>query len=223
MNMATWYFAGPDRKVTGPLETEELASDLAKTASPHDALVWKEGFSDWIKARDVPEISHMISAPLVLKGPPPLPPLFASDAIKPTGLALIRMSWAPRMRRSNFVGFMILLSALSTMTTLIHDPTVYVVGILFIIAHTWVISMRLHDSNTTALHIFWMMPSSILCAVGVDAISTNMVIPTWSLLIFIFSIFAFFAAIGILLLPGTKGWNRFGPDPRTGKQGPLAT
>jgi GYF domain 2 len=69
-----WYYADPKTNAQrGPLELQELKDVLAKIPNARDALVWREDFSEWKKAGDVPDSrSQTIS-------PPPLPSA-SSDA-----------------------------------------------------------------------------------------------------------------------------------------------
>jgi hypothetical protein len=62
-----WYYAEGDKSV-GPLTLSELKTILSRVSSARDVLVWRDGFSSWQTAKNVPELR-----PHVIK-PPPLPP-----------------------------------------------------------------------------------------------------------------------------------------------------
>jgi hypothetical protein len=61
-----WYYAKEDSAV-GPLSLTDMTAILSSVASPTNVLVWRDGFPDWVRAGNVPEI-----APRLVK-PPPLP------------------------------------------------------------------------------------------------------------------------------------------------------
>jgi uncharacterized RDD family membrane protein YckC len=61
-----WYYAAGEESV-GPISLAELRAVLSRVSGANSALVWKHGFTDWVRADGVPEL-----APYLLK-PPPLP------------------------------------------------------------------------------------------------------------------------------------------------------
>jgi hypothetical protein len=60
-----WYYAGPKGQV-GPIDLEDLKRALVKAKDPDQILVWRTGFSEWMRAGDVPEVA-------LRRSPPPLP------------------------------------------------------------------------------------------------------------------------------------------------------
>jgi|SRR5262245_28441241 len=60
-----WYY--DDR--FGPIDFERLKKELAAYPNPKDVLVWRERFSNWVRAEDIPELSELFASV-----PPPLPP-----------------------------------------------------------------------------------------------------------------------------------------------------
>jgi hypothetical protein len=74
-----WYFADQQGQV-GPLSLQELKDTLANVSDTRDVLVWRDGFSDWKKAGDVPELRAQTIRP------PPLPSSFGSATSKSTGI-----------------------------------------------------------------------------------------------------------------------------------------
>jgi hypothetical protein len=61
-----WYYADQSGHI-GPLTMLELKGALATVANAKDVLVWHEGFSDWKKAGEIPELRD------ITVRPPPLP------------------------------------------------------------------------------------------------------------------------------------------------------
>ena len=68
--MSTWSY-NLNGQPCGPVETTELQSLLRNGTLAPDALVWKQGMTDWVPARTVPELATAI--PAVGTSPPPLP------------------------------------------------------------------------------------------------------------------------------------------------------
>lgn len=61
-----FHYAGPDGQ--SELGASEVAARV-KAAPTAQHRVWREGFSGWMSAQDVPEIARLLNS-----GPPPLPP-----------------------------------------------------------------------------------------------------------------------------------------------------
>jgi hypothetical protein len=69
--MATdWYYTRAGSR-TGPISTDEVRRLLAADGFPADALVWREGLTNWQRPGDFPEFALHKPPP----SPPPLPPL----------------------------------------------------------------------------------------------------------------------------------------------------
>lgn len=62
----SWYYAEGDKSV-GPISLADLRSVLSLISDASRVLVWRNGFTGWMTAGEVPEL-----APYVIK-PPPLP------------------------------------------------------------------------------------------------------------------------------------------------------
>ena len=60
-----WYYADYKGRA-GPLTLEQLRKILPKFPEPASVLVWRDGFADWARAGDVPELKEQTSQP-----PPP--------------------------------------------------------------------------------------------------------------------------------------------------------
>jgi hypothetical protein len=61
-----WYYAEGD-KLVGPLSLADLKAVLSRLSNAKSTLVWRDGFSSWVEAENVPDL-----ASYVIK-PPPLP------------------------------------------------------------------------------------------------------------------------------------------------------
>lgn len=61
-----WYCAHQGKQI-GPLGLNQLQDTMLHLPEPQSALVWRAGFTDWMRASDVPELTT-----LTLR-PPPVP------------------------------------------------------------------------------------------------------------------------------------------------------
>lgn len=101
-----WYYANGN-EVIGPV-TLTAIQKIAASLNDSSLLVWRDGFQDWKKATDVPE--------LVVKRPPPLPSAEPSPELlaeKTKKLTLLKeclrtVESAPVLRRFNGIGCTIL-------------------------------------------------------------------------------------------------------------------
>ncbi|OKO75937.1 hypothetical protein AC629_33380 [Bradyrhizobium sp. NAS80.1] len=57
-----WYYADYNGQV-GPTTLEALKTALARSSEPENVLVWRHGFTGWVRAGDVPELSPQTSRP----------------------------------------------------------------------------------------------------------------------------------------------------------------
>jgi hypothetical protein len=71
-----WHYAGQGGPV-GPVSVRDLKDALATFSNPKDVLVWRDGFSRWARAGDVPE----------LKGPKTARPTLRSKTLSKARLA----------------------------------------------------------------------------------------------------------------------------------------
>jgi GYF domain 2 len=69
-----WYYAGQDGPV-GPITIGDLKDALATFSDPKRVLVWRDGFSQWMRAEDVSELGARLATP------PPLPPPTPSKTV----------------------------------------------------------------------------------------------------------------------------------------------
>ena len=58
-----WYYADQDQ-TKGPFSFEELVEALRKPAGAEEVPVWSEGYKDWVRAGDVPELSRLLVQPV---------------------------------------------------------------------------------------------------------------------------------------------------------------
>jgi GYF domain 2 len=65
-----WFYADGDRSI-GPLTLAALKDKLAESEIPRGVLVWREGFSRWQRAGDVPELMDQFTTPPPIPPPPP--------------------------------------------------------------------------------------------------------------------------------------------------------
>lgn len=52
----SWYYVDHTGQI-GPVALEQLKETLPRLSEPENVLVWRAGFSDWMKACDVPELA----------------------------------------------------------------------------------------------------------------------------------------------------------------------
>lgn len=58
----TWYYSECDKSV-GPLSLVDLTAVLSRVSDARDVLVWRNGFSGWVRAENVPELAAQIVKP----------------------------------------------------------------------------------------------------------------------------------------------------------------
>jgi hypothetical protein len=61
----TWYYFDSGERV-GPLTLHELADDVAILSDAENVFVWHEGFADWKRAGDIPELRALLVHPRLL-------------------------------------------------------------------------------------------------------------------------------------------------------------
>jgi hypothetical protein len=62
-----WYYADYNGRI-GPVTLQQLKETLPRLSEPENVLVWRAGFTDWMRAGEVPEFRGQTSIP-----PPPPP------------------------------------------------------------------------------------------------------------------------------------------------------
>lgn len=58
-----WYYANQDQ-TKGPFSFEELAEALRRSAGAEEIPVWSDGYRDWVRAGDVPELNRLLVQPM---------------------------------------------------------------------------------------------------------------------------------------------------------------
>jgi hypothetical protein len=91
-----WYYADAGEHV-GPFTLLELRETFATLPNAKNVFVWCEGFSDWKRAKDVPELRLGASSP-----PPPLHPRLLETEFK----RLVFPTWN-EFWKGAFIGFLV--------------------------------------------------------------------------------------------------------------------
>ena len=206
-----WYYAEGDKPV-GPLSHTDMIALLARVSNVRNILVWRDGFSSWVKVEDVPEL-----APYVTKPPPLsifLPHLGQRAITAPTSSTFLTIilrycfGFSGRFNRADFwIGYAV--AFLMTMLSLVpyirfpdNTAAATLAGlwcILWFISILAVATKRLHDLNQSGL---------VLMALVIVLVALPFAVPG--------QVASAIPGIGIILLGsigGTKGTNRFGFDP----------
>src|SRR5271156_4468875 len=90
-----WYYAEGDKSV-GPLSLSDMTAILSRVSDARNVFVWREGFANWIKAENVPDL-----APYVIRPPasPISPPLGLQESkaapTSPSVVDKVRVKYAP--------------------------------------------------------------------------------------------------------------------------------
>ena len=75
----SWYYSKDRTERQGPGSTDELRELLRRGLLPADALVWREGMSDWTPASEQAELSATASEDIAASATPPPPPTTATS------------------------------------------------------------------------------------------------------------------------------------------------
>lgn len=78
-----WYYVQKGNR-QGPVAIEALAEMVAKQELKTEDFVWKKGFDNWKKIKDVPELQAAMKAEPELRTVPAAPPAPAAPAPEPT-------------------------------------------------------------------------------------------------------------------------------------------
>jgi hypothetical protein len=84
----TWYYADHGGHV-GPLTLQEIKVALPTLPNAKDVLVWRDGFPDWTRAGDVPELraGTIVPPPLPAKGVSQTVDSIDPQSVEPRGIA----------------------------------------------------------------------------------------------------------------------------------------
>jgi len=198
-----WYYAEGD-KSAGPLSLTDLRAILPRISNAKNTLVWRDGFSSWVKAEDVPEL-----APYVIEPAPaitaPTSPTVVTKCLR------YCFDFSGRFNRTNFwigYGFTVLMMMpLTALYATLPDNTAAaaVLGlwiILWSVSILAVATKRLHDLDHSGLALLAFF--AVLIALSFVVRQQDRQYESLIL------------GIGIIFLGsirGTKGTNRFGRDP----------
>ena len=69
-----WYYAEGNKSV-GPVSLADLTAILSRVSSAKDVLVWRDGFANWEKAKNVPELVAVVIRLQPIKLPISHPPI----------------------------------------------------------------------------------------------------------------------------------------------------
>lgn len=211
-----WYYT-EQREQRGPISREQLIAVLERAPNRADMWVWRDGFPEWKRAGDVPELN---AAP-----PPaaPRPAMFgttpatvgaAKDAA-PRSIMQLWFGFSGRINRAKYWLISLINAALMIIGVGLvlaggSVAALVVFGLIFLAAFVSGLSVavrRLHDRNKTGwwVVLFYVVPSILTSAethVGGELI-----------LGLIGAVISIWALIELGFLRGTNGPNTYGPDP----------
>jgi uncharacterized membrane protein YhaH (DUF805 family) len=218
-----WYYATRNER-TGPIDTQQLQAALA-SLDTNDVLVWREGFADWKRVGEVPELGAQISAPRwrpyvrgvadTVASQPGGQALPTKEAVR-QGLLHIWFSFTGRLNRARFWPVCLtnlLMLMISIVVAIAVSGGWIVLTVVFVattISGIAIAVKRLHDRDKSGwwVLLFYVVPS---VASGIAQASGDIgMFIVAALLNFSISIWAL---VEIGCLRGTAGPNRYGPDP----------
>jgi uncharacterized membrane protein YhaH (DUF805 family) len=213
-----WHYAEGER-VIGPISEEELLAAINRRHDAQDTLVWRGGFQNWQRAGDVPELKPRLAAgpALPTQASPSAPRVGEVAQPAPGGLVHLWFGFAGRINRAKYwlvvlvnIGVVVAASIISAVLGLTLAYVAATVVFLVAVASSLAIAAkRLHDRDKSAwwILVFVVLPSVIS---GIGQLFGAPVMFVTSLISFGISIWAF---VELGCLRGTRGPNRFGPDP----------
>ena len=219
-----WYYAHLNKQV-GPIDAQQLRTALAGIPNAGEVFVWREGFADWKRAGEVPELGPETPPPF---GPGPIAEAYRHPdtqlpraATTPPNLLATWVSFRGRFNRAKYW----LVSLTNFAVLIIVGTAAYMIGIAFWIAILILIAgffvsstaaavKRLHDRDKSAwwILVFYLVPSILSAAA--DRTENSGLAIGFSAAGFAISIWAF---VELGCLRGTAGPNSYGPDPLADK------
>jgi uncharacterized membrane protein YhaH (DUF805 family) len=221
----TWYYADQGRR-SEPVTTQDLRNALARLPNARDVLVWRDGFPDWKRAGDVPELwAQPAGAPFGSPaGPGPLPAQSGTRAASFDDLKHLWFGFDGRANRAkwwlvNFVN-VVAISVLAGVIFAVAGFSIVawvILAVLYIavlVSAVAVCIKRLHDRNKSG---WWA-----LLFIGVPAvlgILANLLGNEFISMVIVFVQFAVavWALVELGILRGTVGPNQYGADPLEGR------
>jgi uncharacterized membrane protein YhaH (DUF805 family) len=218
-----WYYADQGQQL-GPVDIEQLKAALLKIPDAQDVFVWRQGFADWKRAGDVPELAPVAAAGAV----PPIPlaerpaPV-ASTASAPRSRLHLWFGFSGRINRAKYWratttnGTIMVLTIAAGIALSSAYAWVWVacapVILAIIVSYFAVWTKRLHDRNKSAwwLLLYGLLPIVLGAVAGLASGGgyRGVAMPFDVLNVII----AIAAIVDLGCLKGTVGDNRFGPDP----------
>jgi uncharacterized membrane protein YhaH (DUF805 family) len=222
----TWYYADQGRR-SEPVTTQGLKSALARMPNGRDVLVWRDGFPDWKRAGDLPELWSQPGPPpppsAYPAGPAPMPAQ-THQAASSGDLKHLWFGFNGRVNRAkywlvnivNIVGLSVLAGVILGVFGF-EMVAWLILGVLYLVVLVSAVAIcikRLHDRNKPG----WWAAVFIGLPVVLGGLSTLL---GNELLAMVFGLGQFAVAIwGLIelgILRGTVGPNQYGEDPLEGR------
>jgi hypothetical protein len=93
-----WYYAEGDKSI-GPIALADLIAILSRVSKAQSVLVWRDGLSNWVEAKDLPELApHVVKPPPLPSRRPVRPPLPVKGAIPEIEGKELELTWLRMMR-----------------------------------------------------------------------------------------------------------------------------
>jgi uncharacterized membrane protein YhaH (DUF805 family) len=223
----TWYYADQGRR-SEAVTTQGLKDALARMPNARDVLVWRDGFPDWKRAGDVPDLWSQ-------GGPPPPPSAYpagpgampAPAHQKAAASGDFKHLWFGFDGRANRAKYWLVnivnIVALSVLAGVILGVVGFsvvafvILGVLYLAVLVSAVAIcirRLHDRNKPGWWAAIFIGLPVLFA-GLSSIIGN------ELLAMVFGLaqlaIAVWALIELGILRGTVGPNQYGEDPLAGR------
>jgi uncharacterized membrane protein YhaH (DUF805 family) len=216
-----WHYAEGER-VIGPISEEQLLAAINQRRDGQDVLVWRNGFQNWQRAGDVPELKPRLAAASALPGQatPLAPQAGAIAQPAPAGFVQLWFGFTGRINRAKYwlvvlvnVGLVMAAAVVAAVTGLMLLTPVWIAAsvlfLVLLVSGLAAAAKRLHDRDKSAwwILVFILLPS-VISGIG-QQFGEAFVLVT-GLISLAISIWAF---VELGCLRGTRGPNRFGPDP----------
>ena len=219
----TWYYAVHGDR-TGPVTFQQLRDALARLPNTGDVLVWRDGFPDWKRVGDVPELRSQAAAPPLppthTPGPAGIQPDPGRRAASFGNLPDLWFGFNGRANRGKYwlvalVNILILVLVAGLLFSVLPwVAAIAVMGLVYIalfISFLAISIKRLHDRNkpTWWVAVFVVIPvalSIVALSLGTDT-GLGMILNLAQIAISIW------ALVELGCLRGTVGPNDYGEDP----------
>jgi uncharacterized membrane protein YhaH (DUF805 family) len=221
----TWYYADQGQRV-GPVPSQDLKAALTRMANGREVLVWRDGFPDWKRAGDVPELW---SQPLAgaYAAPPVLGPAPAHGGAKAASFDDPKHLWFGFDGRINRAKWwlvnLINIVALSVVAGIVFGVFGFSLlgGLLFgvfylvlLFSAVAICAKRLHDRNKSAWWAALFIGVPVLLGLPAQVLGESGLTMVLALVQFGIAVWAF---VELGCLRGTVGPNQYGADPLEGR------